>query len=400
MAVFDYKAINIEGERLDGTIEAPDDRNALNALKSRELYVIELVEKKEEAKELKLFKGVGAKTLAIFCRQLSIMLNAGVNLLKALDVLREQEENKTMSKALHSLYERVEKGTPVSFAMKEHKDIFPDILVNMTEAGELSGSLETSFESMAVYFEKEDSLKKKLTNTLIYPVVVLVVTLVVLSILLVFVVPTFTDIFMELDVELPAITNFLIALSEFLKTKWYIIAAVLFAVAWMVRRYAGTENGKKALDQAKLKNPITKNTMLNALTSRFAGTLATLLAAGIPLIEALETTGQVLGNALVMEKFEDVIKGVRRGEVLSGLVAGMGIFPSLLSVMIRTGEESGSIDTVLQQVADFYEKELDNSITRLTAALEPAIILFLGLIVGGVLAAIIVPMFQLYGSIK
>lgn len=399
MAVFEYKAIDVEGNHLDGAVEARDNIEALNTLKSRKLFVIDLT-KKEEAVELKLFKGVGAKKLAMFCRQLSTMLTAGVNLLNALDVLRKQEDDKTMSRALHGLYDRVEKGTPVSFAMREYGDIFPDILINMTEAGELSGSMENSLENMATYFEKEDRLKKKLTNTLIYPVAVLIVTLIVLNILLLFVIPTFTGIFLEMEIELPAITKFFISVSGFLKVRWYILAALIFAAVWIIRSYGKTEQGKKVLDQVKLKSPITKNATLNALTARFAGTLATLLAVGIPLVAALETTGQVLGNALVREKFEDVIKGVRQGKALSDLVVNMELFPPLLSVMIRTGEESGSIDVVLNKVADFYEEELDNSIVRLTAAFEPAVILFLGLVVGLVLTAIVIPMFKLYGSIK
>ena len=329
MALFLYKAIDNRGKHTDGSIEAINSEVAVSLLRGRELYVVNIEEKRNDDIRVP-FKGsnkVNSRDLAIMCRQLSTMLNAGINILNAIDVLKQQTTNKFLSSILSEIYGKVEKGNPVSFAMKDYPDVFPDILINMVEAGEVGGSIEKSFEKMAVYFEKEDKLKKKLTNALIYPVVVLVVSIVVLNILMIFVVPTFVGIFSEMEIELPAPTRFLLNMSTFLKEKWYIVFSVIFIAIWIYNIHKRTENGRKSVDKRKLSRPLTGKVALDAITARFSRTLSTLLNSGVPLISSLETTSKVLSNTYLEEKFKEVIDRVRGGEALSVPIENLNIFP-------------------------------------------------------------------------
>lgn len=402
MALFLYKAIDNKGKHTDGSIEAINSEVAVSLLRGRELYVVNIEEKRND--DIKVpFKGsnkVNSRDLAIMCRQLSTMLNAGINILNAMDVLRQQTTNKFLSSILSEIYGKVEKGNPVSFAMKDYPDVFPDILINMVEAGEVGGSIEKSFEKMAVYFEKEDKLKKKLTNALIYPVVVLVVSIIVLNILMIFVMPTFVGIFNEMEIELPASTRFLLNMSTFLRAKWYIVFSVIFIAIWIYNVYKRTENGRRNVDKRKLNRPLTGKVALNAITARFSRTLSTLLNSGVPLISSLETTSKVLSNAYLEEKFKEVIDRVRGGEALSVPIENLNIFPTLVPIMIKTGEESGNLELMLNKVADFYEDEVDNSVTRLTAIFEPIVLILLAIMVGFLMASIVLPMFELYGNVQ
>lgn len=402
MALFLYKAIDNRGKHTDGSIEAINSEVAVSLLRGRELYVVNIEEKRNDDIRVP-FKGsnkVNSRDLAIMCRQLSTMLNAGINILNAIDVLKQQTTNKFLSSILSEIYGKVEKGNPVSFAMKDYPDVFPDILINMVEAGEVGGSIEKSFEKMAVYFEKEDKLKKKLHNALIYPVVVLVVSIVVLNILMIFVVPTFVGIFSEMEIELPAPTRFLLNMSTFLKEKWYIVFSVIFIAIWIYNIHKRTENGRKSVDKRKLSRPLTGKVALDAITARFSRTLSTLLNSGVPLISSLETTSKVLSNTYLEEKFKEVIDRVRGGEALSVPIENLNIFPTLVPLMIKTGEESGNLELMLNKIADFYEDEVDNSVTRLTAIFEPIVIIILAIMVGFLMASIVLPMFKLYGNVQ
>lgn len=282
--------------------------------------------------------------------------------------------------------------------MRSFPDVFPKILINMVEAGELGGSLDRSFEKMAIQFDKDMKLRQKVVNALMYPAIVILVAIVVLNLLMIFVVPTFVGMFNDLGVELPATTKFVLNASLFMKKNWFFMLIFLALFIFLIKYYKSTPSGKMFFATMKLKMPIMGKITLYSSIARFTRTLSTLTQSGVPLITALETTQKLLQNSFIEEKFEGVIELVRGGEGLSGPIQSIGVFPNLVSVMIRTGEESGALDDMLSKLADLYENEVENMVTRLTAIFEPLMMVFIALIVGFMLATIIMPMFKVYGS--
>lgn len=401
MAEFLYKALEIGGKRINGTVEASSSDEAVSILKDKNLYVIDIREKVEykASKNIELFSGVKTRDLALLCRQITTMLNAGVNMLNILGILADQTSNRRLSRAIGDMFRKVEKGNPVSTSMREHADIFPDILINMVEAGEVGGSLERSFDKMATFFEKEDKLKKKITNALIYPIMVMITAIIVINILMIFVLPTFIGIFNEMNIDLPAATKFLIAASNFLRTKWYVVLIIIIAAVMGWNIFKKSDAGRYRIDETKLKIPVFGRVIMYTALARFARTLATMLNSGVTLISALETSMKLFTNSYIESKLKDVINRVKGGESLSVPIENTGLFPRLVSVMIKTGEESGNLEMMLDKIGEFYEDEVDNSVTRLTALFEPLMMVFLALIIGFLLASIVLPMFKLYGNV-
>ncbi|CCJ33095.1 type II secretion system F family protein [Caloramator australicus] len=402
MAEFFYEAINSRGKRIKGNVIANDLETALSQLKSKGYYIIDIGEKNLFNKEIsiKFLNKVSSKDLYLFCRQLATLLEAGLTLLTSLEVIRNQLSNKRLVKAVNNLYEDVKKGKTLSESMMENKDVFPDLLINMVEAGEVSGSLDNSFEKMAYHFEKDMKLKQKVTNALMYPAIVLLVAVIVLNLLLIFVIPTFVGLFNDLGVELPPTTKFILSTSSFIKNYWLMLLIMIILISILINIYKKTPSGSIFFSTLKLKIPIIGNISLNASIARFSRTLSTLIDAGVPLVAAIDTTKKLLGNAYIEKQFEDVAERVKGGEGLSRPIEDLEIFPTLVPVMIKTGEESGTLEEMLTKLADFYENEVENSVARLTAVFEPVMIVFLALIVGFMLASIILPMFKLYGNMN
>lgn len=402
MAEFIYKAIDNKGKVYKGTIIADDLDSALNILKNKNVYVLDIQEKGLLQKdiELNIQKKVTKKELFIFCRQFATMLMAGISIINCLDVLRNQNKGKYFGKVLDDLYDKVGRGNTLSSAMRDHPNVFPTILINMVEAGEISGSLDNAMDKMAIHFEKEIKLRQKIVNALIYPAIVICVAFLVLIFLLTFVIPTFVGIFSELNVELPSITLFVIKSGELVKNNFFyiILSIVLLYVGYKIFRKS--KSGAVLIDKVKLRIPIISSIILGQATSRFTRTLATLLGAGVNLLTALDTTKRVISNAYIEKAFEGVIERVRGGEGLSQPISELKVFPPLVSVMLRTGEETGRLEYMLEKAADFFENEVENQITRLTALFEPLMIIFLALMVGFLVISIILPLFRLYGSVN
>jgi type IV pilus assembly protein PilC len=401
MAEFTYNVMDKNGKIVTGTIVANDYESAIDILKSRGFYVVDVSEKTILQKDIKfsLGKKVSFRELSVFCRQMATMLQSGINILVCIDAIENQINNKRFAKIIRELHQKVEKGTPISFAMRDYPDVFPNIMINLIEAGEVGGSIDDSFEKMAVYFEKEYKLKQKVTNALIYPVIVLLVAIAVLNILLIFVLPTFVGLFNDIGVELPATTRAILAASKFMSNYWYIILIFVLFGVWLFKVYKKTPAGRLNADTIKLKLPILGQIAVNTVTARFARTLSALMGAGVSLVAALDTTKKVFSNAFVEKEFEKVIEDVKGGENLSFSIEKLNLFPMLVPIMIRTGEESGSLERMLERVADMYESEVENSVTRLTTLFEPIMIVFLALIVGLLLSSIMLPMFKIYGNI-
>ncbi|WAM32303.1 type II secretion system F family protein [Caldicellulosiruptor naganoensis] len=401
MPEFVYKAVDSSGKNVEGTILADTIELAAESLKRRQLYIIDLREKGVWQKDIsvQLRKKIAIKDLAVFCRQFATMLMAGIPMVSALDVIVEQFKGKYLGKVLEDIYKRVQSGTMLSRALAEKAECFPPILINMIEAGEMSGSVDQALDRMATHFEKELKLRQKIINALIYPAIVILVAIGVLIIMLTFVVPTFVGIFSELNVELPATTRFIISSSNFMRNNLIliIIVCILFVVAYKVIRK--TDKGGFYIDKFKLQIPVIGKIILGQIVTRFTRTLGTMTAAGVSIVIALETTKNVMTNVFVEKKFEEVIDRVQKGEGLSYPIADVGIFPRLVEIMIRTGEESGNLEYMLNKAADYYENEVENQVTRLTSIFEPIMIVLLAIMVGFLLASIILPIFKLYGSV-
>jgi type IV pilus assembly protein PilC len=402
MAEYIYKAVDMNGKKIEGSVVADTKEGAIDSLRKRNIFVVEIKEKGVLSRDVNVSfrKKLSIKELSMFCRQLSTMLMAGIPLITALSVIVEQFKGRAMGKVLEDIYKSVQSGSMLSRALAEKGECFPEILINMTEAGELSGSLDKTLERMATHFEKELKLKQKIVNALIYPAIVLLVAFGVLVIMLVYVIPTFVGIFDELGVDLPATTKFIIAASNFTrKNIIYIIIVIIFAIIGY-KVFRNSEKGSVIIDSLKLKIPLIGKVLLGQATTRFARTLATMTSAGVSIIIALETTRNVINNKFIEKKFEDIILRVQRGEGLSFPIAESGIFPRIVEILIRTGEESGTLDSMLEKTADYFESEVENQVTRLTSVFEPLIIVLLAGMVGFLVSSIILPLFKLYGSIQ
>jgi type IV pilus assembly protein PilC len=401
MAEYVYSAMDSSGKKVNGTVIAEDEQSAIEILKARNVYVIEIKEKGALQKEIKLPFGQRAtvKDLSIFCRQFATMLSAGISILSCLDVLRQQYRGRPFGKVIDDIYEKVERGTLLSSAMREHPRFFPPILVNMVEAGEVAGSIDRSMDKMATHFEKELKLRQKIVNALMYPAIVISVAVIVLIILLTYVIPTFVGLFEELNVELPATTRFVINSSKFMQQNGIYLLFSIVALVFGYKVFKSTPTGGVIVGKIKIRLPVIGKLVLGQVTSRFTRTLATLLNAGVSLITALDTTKNILSNAYIEKEFDKVIERVKGGEGLSYPIEEMGIFPKLMNIMLKTGEETGQLEYMLEKAADYYENEVENQVTRLTSLFEPVMIVLLALMVGFLLASIIMPMFKLYGSI-
>lgn len=402
MANYVYEAIDVNGKKIKGKIVAEDRQDAQRQLKDKNLYIVDINEDNVLNKEIniKFLNKVKAKDLAVFCKQVATLLQAGLNILTCLNVIKNQIPNKKLKNAVENLSEDVEKGTAISASMRRFPDVFPEILINMIEAGEVGGSLDNSFEKMAVQFEKEMKLKQKITNALMYPAIVIFVALAVLNLLLIFVIPTFVGMFNDLGVELPPTTRFILNASTFMQNNWLILIAFIVLLIILINYYKKTPSGSIYFSSLRLKMPIIGKISLFSSIARFTRTLSTLVSSGVPLVTAIETTKNLLSNAYIEDKFEGVVEQVRGGEGLSRPIEALNIFPELVPVMIKTGEESGTLEEMLSKLADLYENEVENMVTRLTAVFEPIMIVFLALIVGFMLASIILPMFKLYGNMN
>jgi type IV pilus assembly protein PilC len=313
--------------------------------------------------------------------------------------LSAQTENKTLKKAISDVAENVQKGVTLSEAMKMHPKVFPTILINMVEAGEVSGNLDTILERMAVHFEKENKTENKVRSSMVYPIVLMIVSVVVVIFMLIFILPTFVGMFEGSDTPLPLPTQILIGLSDFLQSYWYIFIGIVALLVFGITSYINSENGRRLYDGIKLKLPIIKGTTVKIVTSRFTRTLSTLMSSGIPLLRSMEVVSRVVNNKVVEDKLISGIEDIRRGVPLSRMIKDIEIFPPMVDSMVKIGEESGALDDILLKTADFYDEEVDTALTRLTSMLEPLMIVFMALIIGFIVIAMYLPMFEVINTI-
>lgn len=397
---YKYVALTKDGFKISGSIESNNESEVISMIRGNNYLPISIERDVESEAKVEIFaKKVKKKDLAVFCRQFYTMLDAGLGIVKCLEILSVQTENKTLKKALTEVGEDVQKGVTLSEAMRIHEKVFPSILINMVEAGEVSGNLDTILERMAVHFEKENKTENKVRSSMVYPIVLMVVSIAVVIFMLIFILPTFVGMFEGSDTPLPLPTRILIGLSDFLKSYWYIFIGVVALIVFGISSYINSESGRRFFDSIKLKLPIVKGPTVKIVTSRFTRTLSTLMSSGIPLLRSMEVVSKVVNNKVVEEKLISGIEDIRRGVPLSRMIRDIEIFPPMVDSMVKIGEESGALDDILLKTADFYDEEVDVALTKLTSMLEPLMIVFMALIIGFIVIAMYLPMFEVVNTI-
>ena len=401
MAEFQYRVITPEGKEKKGTMEGKSVEQVTGVLKAQKNVILSVSEASLMSRDINFSLGgrVSASDYSIFCRQFVSIISAGVSIINALEMMRDQTENRTLKKALGEVYEDVSKGESMAGAMKKHSRVFPSMLCNMVEAGEASGSMEVAFERMAVQFEKENKLKQSVKKAMIYPIVLLVVMVGVLFLMMIWVIPNFMGMFAELDTELPPITQAVVNMSDFVIAKWCLILLVVAAAIALFKAYAASPSGKFVLGGIALKIPVFGKLQTKSECARLGRTLCTLLGAGVPMMDAIEITGRSMENVHYKKAMMDAKDQVMRGMALSRPLKTCGLFPPMVVHMVSIGEETGNIETMLENVANYYEDDVQVATEQVMALMEPMIIVVMALVVGVLIMAIMQPMLTLYESI-
>lgn len=401
MLVYKYKAVSEDGQVLEGYFEAQSESDILAMLKNNNYFPMSIEEDKATNSKKDLFaKKVTKKDMAIFCRQFYTMLNAGISIVKCLDILEKQTENRTLKKAIFNVYEDVQKGMTLSEGMKKQNKIFPPLLNNMVEAGEVSGNLDVIMERMAVHFEKENSLENKVKNAFVYPIILSIVAIAVVIFLLTVVMPTFIGMFESNGTLLPWPTRTLLSISNWLTGYWYIFIGITLIIILSIISLEKTEEGRRFFDNLKIKIPGIKKMNIKIITSRFIRTLSILLSSGIPILQALDAVSKVVGNKIVCDMLEIANEDIRKGVPMSKAIKYMEMFPPMVDSMIKVGEESGALDDILYKTADFYDEEVEVSMEKMVTMLEPILIVLMAIIIGFIVIAMAMPMFDMVNTIE
>ena len=401
MPGYSYTAVNRSGKEKRGSIEADTREKALESLKSEGLIPVSLKEQGLLNKEIdfSIGKKVKPRDLSVFCRQFVSIMQAGVPMKEALQMMAEQTENKWLKRSISEVLTSVEKGNTLADSMRGEPDSFPPMLVNMVEAGEASGSLDTAFSRMATHFEKEAKLKATIKKATIYPIILILAAIGVIAVMLLYVIPIFIDMFADLDVEMPAITMFVMNSSKWVTAHWYLILAVIVAVVVAYRIIYRTEKGRLTIDKIKMKIPLFGKLTIKTACAEFSRTMSTLLASGISTVDALETSSKIVRNIHYTNALMDVREAVMRGIPMSEPLRASGIFPPMVYHMTGIGEETGNVEAMLEKLADYYDEEVEMTTQSVLAAMEPLIIVFMALVVGTLVIAVISPIGAMYNGL-
>ncbi len=401
MAVYAYSAINDRGLESDGTITASDLTAALEQLRQKGLLAQKIGEVAEPTisagKEIRLFgSGVKGKSLQVFSRQLATMIESGLNVVTSLSILEEQTDDRALAEIVGQVREDVESGKLLSEALARHPRVFSRLYVAMVEAGEAAGILDIVLDRVAVQMEKQHKIKSRVKGAMVYPVIVLCFSILTLNAMLLFLVPIFVKIFAQLNGQLPPLTRAVVGASNMMRGYWFVIIPFWIAAVFGFFYWKRTETGRQLWDRLRLRFPMRIGATVRKITlARFARTLATLVAAGVDIIRALEITGQAAGNWVYENALLDVRNRVREGASIAQPLLEHAAFPPMVAHMVKVGEETGELDTMLGKIADFYEEEVDTAIGALTSIVEPVLMILVGLMVGVIVIAMYLPMFKM-----
>jgi type IV pilus assembly protein PilC len=399
MPSFEWKGRDRGGRAQGGVLVADSKDAVLAVLRRQQIVPITVKEKGKEIALPKLRRGINEKTLAVFTRQFSVMIDAGLPLVQCLQILGEQQDNKAFQRILLQVREDVESGSSLANAMKKHPQAFNELYVNMVAAGEAGGILDTILQRLATYIEKAARLKAQVKSAMIYPIAVISIAMLVVYVILWKVIPVFGALFTSLGAELPLPTRVVVAMSKFVGRFWWLIVGLVVAGVFAIRRYYATEQGRLVIDSLLLKMPILGPVLRKIAVARFCRTLGTLLSAGVPVLESLDITARTSGNAVIERAILEVRKAVEEGKNLAEPLKTTRQFPPMVVQMISVGEATGAMDTMLGKIAEFYEDEVDTAVAGMMKLIEPILIFFLGVVVGGMVIAMYLPMFDLISKI-
>lgn len=400
---YKYKGLDSSGRVIEGVFHANSKDEVIKLIRDKGQSPIKVEKDEAKSKDIKdyeLFKPrVKVKDISVFCKQLYTMLNAGMPLTNCLDVLATQTENKTLKKSVKEMSSQVQTGAILSEAMKNQKRVFPNLLITMVEAGEMTGNLDNVLARMSEHYEKENKINSKIKGAMVYPAILSIAAIGVVIFLLTFIMPTFIGMFTSSGVDLPLPTRILMSISQAITTYWYIFALVFGGAIFGISRFIKTKNGKRVFDKILNRLPVVGSSMVKISTSRYTRTLSTLLGSGIPIVDAMEASASVTGNMIVIDGMEDVVDDVKKGINISYLLQNMKYFPPMMISMIGIGEESGAIEDMLGKTADYYDEELEASIQKMLSMLEPMLILFMGVFIGFIVIAMMMPLFDMTQTI-
>ncbi len=400
MPVYTFRGTNRTGASVSGEQVAASKAELAAVLRRQQINVTKMSEKGKEFSLPGFRSGVNSKDLAIFTRQFSVMIDAGLPLVQCLEILAGQQENRTFQKVLTGTRAAVEGGSTLSAAMRQYEKVFDQLYVNMVEAGETGGILDTILQRLSAYIEKSVKLKRAVKSALVYPVSVMLVAVGVIVLLLWKVVPVFATLFVSLAVELPLPTRIVIGLSNFVGSIFGLLILVFFVgAAVALKVWYGTPTGRMAIDTLLLKLPLVGLLLRKIAVARFTRTLGTLISSGVPILEGLDITARTAGNAVIEKALLQVRKALEAGRTLADPLKETEVFPGMVTQMIGVGEQTGAMDAMLQKIADFYEDEVDAAVKDLLSAMEPMMIVFLGLVVGGIVISMYLPLFSLIAKL-
>lgn len=399
MAVFNYKVVDKDGKNKKGTIEAPNRDGAEKKLKSDGYSIMSLTEQNNPFSGGLIKKKVKSRDLGVFCKQFSAVIKAGVTIISALELMGDQIENATLKRAVMDAKTYVEKGGTLADALRVNSDVFPPIMINMVAAGELSGNLEICLDRLVEHFEKDNALSSKIKSAMVYPIVVFIVMIIVVIVVMVAVIPNFTSMFEEMGTQLPLATRMMVAASNFIIHKWYILIIVVAAIVVGVKAFKKSSVGEQFFANISIKMPVFGNLTIKSACSRFARTMSTLMASGISMIDAVEQVAKMMDNKIIRDGLMDAKTQVAKGIPLSKPLKDMEVLPPMLSAMTKIGEETGDIEEMLSKVADYYDEEVEAATNKLTAAMEPLIMVVLAGVVGMIVAAVYGPIMSMYDAL-
>jgi type IV pilus assembly protein PilC len=404
MPVFAYQGRTTQGSTA-GEIEAPDRTAAVAELRRKAILVTQIKEKAGgAARAAGVRSGFGGKVkdkeMAIFTRQFSTMVDAGLPLVQCLTILAEQSESKILRTVTSKVAGSVEAGSTLADALRRHPKTFDELYVNLVEVGEAGGILDTVLQRLSVYIEKAAALKRKVKSAMIYPLTIVGVAFIVIIFMLTFVIPTFAKMFTQMGADLPLPTLIVIRLSDFAARFWWLIIAAVIGIVVGIRAYYRTEGGRSLIDALVLKLPVFGTLVRKVAVARFTRTLGTLVSSGVPILEGLRITARTAGNRVVERAVLETRASVTAGKTLAEPLKASTVFPPMVVQMISVGEQTGALDAMLNKIADFYDDEVDTAVSALTALLEPLMIVFLGVVIGGLVIAMYLPIFRLVTLVK
>ncbi|HEX6059360.1 MAG TPA: type II secretion system F family protein [Gemmatimonadaceae bacterium] len=399
MPTFTYTARALNGEMKSATMDAATRDDVVAALRKQRMNVVKIDEQKAKKSSFGQ-PGITMRDVVIFTRQFSTMINAGLPLVQALDILAKQSENKTLQDVTRQVVFDVESGNTVADAMRKHPKAFTDLYVNMVAAGEAGGILDTILMRLATFLEKNDALVRKVKGAMIYPGVIMGVAAVAIAVLLIFVIPTFESMFASVGLALPLPTRIVIMMSKFLTGYWWAVIAGGVAGFFALKKYYASSSGRLAIDKLMLKLPVLGDVLRKSSVSRFTRTLGTLISSGVSILDGLEITAKTAGNRVIQDAIMASRASIAGGDTISAPLQKSAVFPPMVISMIAVGEQTGGLDEMLSKIADFYDEEVDAAVSNLLSMLEPIMIVFLGVVVGGMVVAMYLPIFDMINAVQ